>query len=214
MIKSLQEARLADGLPRVLKDQPLVQALSEALGKTHEMTMRFADESQIFTELDTATEPVLDALAANWNIVWYDNAFTLEQKRRVVKSAITVRKMVGTAAAVKIQLNAIWPGTTVQEWFEYGGEPGCFRVESQAQKLAEEPEQFLAALNAVKRFSAQFDGISVRHSVPMVLRAGFGLRVRRKITIECEIPEGMNVTYLTNEAGATLTNERGENLTI
>lgn len=214
MIKSLKEARLLDGLPRVLKKEPWVQALSVALGMTHEMTMRFADESQVFTGLDTVPETVLDAVAANWNITWYDTGYSIEQKRRVVKTAISVRKMIGTAEAVKLQLNAVWPGTQVREWFEYGGEPGRFRVETESQEISEEPERFLAALNAAKRFSAQLEGITVKRNHSLKIRTGFVVRVRRKITIECEIPPELGVTYLTDETGNVLINELGDTLVV
>ena len=50
MIKSLKDARIVDGLPRILAKQPWVRALSEAMGVVHEMTMAFADHSQIYTD--------------------------------------------------------------------------------------------------------------------------------------------------------------------
>ena len=68
MIKSLREARIVDGVPRIVAGQEWVQALSEALGELHEKTMDFADASQIYTALDTVSETVLDILAVNWKI--------------------------------------------------------------------------------------------------------------------------------------------------
>ena len=63
MIKDLRDARLVDAVPRVVAGQDWVRALSEAVGVLHERTLRYIDDSQIYTSLDTATEPVLDALA-------------------------------------------------------------------------------------------------------------------------------------------------------
>ena len=77
MIKSLREARIVDGVPRIVAGQEWVQALSEALGVLHEKTLDFADASQIYTALDTAPEDVLDALAVNWKIDWYDTDYTV-----------------------------------------------------------------------------------------------------------------------------------------
>ena len=56
MIKSLREARIVDGVPRIVAGQDWVQALSAALGVLHEKTLGFADASQIYTALDTAPE--------------------------------------------------------------------------------------------------------------------------------------------------------------
>lgn len=213
MIKSLKDAAMADGLPRVLRQQPWVMALSAALGQLHRKTMEFADDSQVFTGLDTVPEAVLDAVAESWNIAWYSDGYSIGQKRRIVKSAITVRRMIGTAEAVKMQLNALWPGTRVKEWFEYGGEPGTFRVETENPELLEEPERFLAALDAVKRFSAQLDTLNMRRRTELKLRTGFLVRTIRKITVDCEIPE-LETVYLTDELGNTLVNERDDALTV
>ena len=128
MIKSLRQARITDGLPRVLARQEWVIALSEALGLALGKTLDYTDESQIYTRLDTAPEAVLDVLAVDWKIDWYDTELTVEQKRRIVKTALTVRRLMGTAAAVKLQVHAIYPEATVTEWFQYDGRPGCFRV--------------------------------------------------------------------------------------
>ena len=76
MIKSLRQARITDGLPRVLARQEWVIALSEALGLALGKTLDYTDESQIYTRLDTAPETVLDVLAVDWKIDWYDTELT------------------------------------------------------------------------------------------------------------------------------------------
>ena len=117
MIKSLRQARITDGLPRVLARQEWVIALSEALGLALGKTLDYTDESQIYTRLDTAPETVLDVLAVDWKIDWYDTELTVEQKRRIVKTALTVRRLMGTAAAVKLQVHAIYPEATGRGYF-------------------------------------------------------------------------------------------------
>ena len=65
MIKSLRDARMTDGLPRIVARQDWVQAFAEALGAVHGLTMDYAQNSQIYTAIDTTPEVVLDALAVN-----------------------------------------------------------------------------------------------------------------------------------------------------
>ena len=59
MIKDLRDARLVDAVPRVVAGQDWVRALSEAVGVLHERTLRYIDDSQIYTSLDTAQNPCL-----------------------------------------------------------------------------------------------------------------------------------------------------------
>lgn len=174
MIKDLRDARLVDAVPRVVAGQDWVRALSEAVGVLHERTLRYIDDSQIYTSLDTATEPVLDALAINWKVDWYDTGYSVEQKRRIIKTALTVRRLMGTVGAVKLQADAIYPGTMLEEWFEYGGQPGTFRLYINVTDTTEEhpaiiysPAEMERRLITAKRWSAHIESLSymVRHTL-------------------------------------------------
>ena len=166
MIKSLKDAEIRDGLPRIVGEQPWVRALSMAAAAMHRKTMAYIDGSQIYTAIDTVGEAVLDALAVNWKIEWYDTDYDIEQKRRIVKTALTIRRTMGTVAAVKAQADAIYPGSALEEWFEYGGDPGKFRLRVNIMTV-EEQEKFAAMslreierrLAAAKRFSAHLEEV-------------------------------------------------------
>ena len=166
MIKSLRQARITDGLPRVLARQEWVIALSEALGLALGKTLDYTDESQIYTRLDTAPETVLDVLAVDWKIDWYDTGYDIEQKRRIVKTALNIRRTMGTAGAARTQADAIYPGTKLEEWFEYGGTHGKFRlrvnittVEERQKFAAMTIEEIERRLAAAKRFSAHLEEV-------------------------------------------------------
>lgn len=133
----------------------------------HERTLRYIDDSQIYTSLDTATEPVLDALAINWKVDWYDTGYSVEQKRRIIKTALTVRRLMGTVGAVKLQADAIYPGTMLEEWFEYGGQPGTFRLYINVTDTTEEhpaiiysPAEMERRLITAKRWSAHLESLA------------------------------------------------------
>lgn len=166
MIKSLRDAQIVDGLPRILREQAWVKALSLAAAELHRKTMDYIDGSQIYTAIDLVAEEVLDALAVNWKIDWYDTDYDIEQKRRIVKTALNIRRTMGTVGAAREQVNAIYPGTTLEEWFEYGGEPGYFRLRVNIVTV-EEQEKFAMMshaeierrLAAAKRFSAHLEEV-------------------------------------------------------
>lgn len=128
MIKSLTDAHVADALPRIVASQDWVAALSEAVNLMHRRTMQYINDSQIYTDIGNASEEVLDALAVNWKIDWYDTGYAIEQKRRIIQTALTVQRLMGTVSAVKLQIDAILPETELEEWFDYGGDPGTFRL--------------------------------------------------------------------------------------
>ena len=151
MIKGLKDAQITDGLPRVLAEQPWVRALSLAMLELHRKTMDYIDASQVYTAIDTVAEEVLDALAVNW---------------KIVKTALNIRRTMGTAGAARTQADAIYPGTKLEEWFEYGGTHGKFRlrvnittVEERQKFAAMTIEEIERRLAAAKRFSAHLEEV-------------------------------------------------------
>ena len=109
---------------------------------------------------------MLDALAVNWKIDWYDTGYDIDRKRRIVKTALTIRRTMGTVGAVRAQADAIYPGSTLEEWFEYGGTHGRFRLLVNIVTV-EEREEFEAMslreierrLAAAKRFSSHLEEV-------------------------------------------------------
>ena len=184
MIKSLLDAELRDGVPRVLQKQPWVEALSRAVLDLHRQTMGFIDGSQIYTAIDTVSEAVLDALAVSWKIDWYDPEYDLEQKRRIVQTALTIRRTMGTAAAVKAQADAIYPGS--------GGEPGYFRLRVNIMTV-EEQEKFAAMsmaeverrLAAAKRFSSHLEEVEYYDAGGTATGWGFAAYTGMELTESC-----------------------------
>lgn len=192
MIKSLLDAQIADGLPRIVREQPWVKALSMAVAELHRKTMAYIDGSQIYTAIDTVDEAVLDVLAVNWKIDWYDTDYDIEQKRRIVKTALNIRRTMGTVAAVKAQADAIYPGSTLEEWFEYGGDPGKFRLRVNIMTV-EEQEKFAAMtmaeverrLAAAKRFSAHLEEVEYYDAGGTAIAYGMAAYVGAEFVESC-----------------------------
>lgn len=213
MIKSLRQARITDGLPRVLARQEWVIALSEALGLALGKTLDYTDESQIYTRLDTAPETVLDVLAVDWKIDWYDTELTVEQKRRIVKTALTVRRLMGTAAAVKLQVHAIYPEATVTEWFQYDGKPGCFRVSLPLPKegiTAAEYRRLKTGILTTKNERSHLDVIDIQHECEAVVITGGCCSMSQIIEVWPELVSELEVTGERLTGGAVSMSQTAE----
>lgn len=213
MIKSLRQARITDGLPRVLARQEWVIALSEALGLALGKTLDYTDESQIYTRLDTAPEAVLDVLAVDWKIDWYDTELTVEQKRRIVKTALTVRRLMGTAAAVKLQVHAIYPEATVTEWFQYDGRPGCFRVSLPLPKegiTAAEYRRLKTGILTTKNERSHLDVIDIQHECEAVVITGGCCSMSQIIEVWPELVSELEVTSERLTGGAASMSQTAE----
>ena len=115
-------------LPSVLAEDEELSALARTAAEQFYALIRNAESASVLIDIDNLPEAVLDILARDFRVDWYDSNASMEQKRRLIKTALDVHRHKGTKAAVETAVSAIVPGATVQEWFEYGGNPFCFRL--------------------------------------------------------------------------------------
>lgn len=168
MIK-LTDAKLTDGLPRIVASQTWVQVISAVYDVLRKRTRGFY-ETAAFPDVENCTEEMLDLLAVFLKIEWYDSHADLETKRRLVSTAVSIRRYAGTAKAVIDQASVIYPNSEVQEWFEYDGTPGLWRLNV---NITNTPTTFYTIsemenlLGYTKRCSAHLEriGYMIRRSI-------------------------------------------------
>ena len=128
MSNTISEDMLLYSAPDVLKSDegmnPLVQVLAKKLSKLSADSLA----PIIYAKIDQLSEGLLDMLANDFKVDWYDYNWDLETKRRSIADAFNVHRHLGTAGAVKSAIQDIWPLSYVREWFEYGGEPYHYRI--------------------------------------------------------------------------------------
>jgi len=73
-------------------------------------------------------EKLLDLLAWQFHIEGYEQAKTLQEKRNLIKRAIELHRYKGTPYAIKKVFRALNLDATLQEWFDYHGDPYKFKV--------------------------------------------------------------------------------------
>ncbi len=115
-------------LPPPLKDDPEINALGRAIAEQLQVTARQIRQNIIYARIDELDEQTLDILAYDLHVDWYDYSYPIEVKRRTIKDSVKIHRRLGTKYAVETALGAVFPGTRVEEWFEYGGDPYTFRV--------------------------------------------------------------------------------------
>ena len=127
MIK-LHEVGLVEGLPPDVAKEPWVQILDAVFRERRKKELEAAERLKIYTDIDRADEAVLDILAVQFRVDWYDTSYPIETKRRIIKTALEVRRYCGTEWAVQKALASIYPNVKISEWYDYGGRPGYWRM--------------------------------------------------------------------------------------
>ena len=138
-------------------------ALAEALSELLAARPAEIERLRIYPAIDTLEEPLLDILARDFKVDWWDPEYSLEEKRRTLKDSWRVHRLLGTRAAVETAISAIYPHTQVLEWFEYGGEPYHFRLDINITNDSidsEKQRRVLERLNYYKSLRSHNDGVT------------------------------------------------------
>ena len=115
-------------LPPTLKNDPEMNALGRVIAEQLQITARQIRQNIIYARIDELDEQTLDILAYDLHVDWYDHSYPIQVKRQTIKDSVKIHRRLGTKYAVETALGAVFPGTRVEEWFEYNGDPYTFRV--------------------------------------------------------------------------------------
>lgn len=195
-------------LPQFMRDDAAVQGLAAGIDKIVPQLAASLAVLSTWDHIEELGEEELDALAWELNILWYDQGADIEAKRAIILNSDQVYQHLGTKWAVENVVQSYFQAAHIEEWFEYNGQPGHFKIYSKYFDVTGERLQaFIHLLDKVKRASAKLDSITVQISAEHRLYTGFSVRTGRHLTVGCEIPAELDVTYLTDEDGYLLTDE-------
>lgn len=126
MARRLGSTPFRELLPDSLSGDPSIRAAAAALDTVLDATTRAIPGVLLYARLP---EPVLDLLAWQLHVEGYETAVDLAAKRQLIAGSLLLHRRRGTPWAVRTALEAaLHVPATVQQWFEYGGEPYFFRV--------------------------------------------------------------------------------------
>lgn len=152
-------------LPMFMRKDEANRSLSDSVSSiTRELSNRIRLLS-VWNQINDMSSAELDELAWELNITWYNPNASVDIKRQIVKDSDLVYSKMGTKWAVERVANTYFGESRVKEWFEYGGMPFCFRIETANQKIQSTlANEFMRMLNIIKRASSHLDTIEVSAS--------------------------------------------------
>lgn len=130
----------------------IVQAISGRLAQLGEQ----AELVLILPRLKKLPEEIVDELAWQYHVDFYDVTAGLTKKRELVRKAIARHRYKGTPAAVEEVCSAAFDSAEVLEWYDYGGEPYHFRVRMVQESIPDEAvmAEMVKAVNSAKTSGA------------------------------------------------------------
>ena len=130
MAKQLDSLSLLDILPGSISGDFNVQALARALDPELQAVAKDISNVLIYSRIDSLPESVIDLLAWQWHVDFYDPSLPLEVKRNLVRASIPWHHIKGTPAAVERMVTTVFGHSSITEWFEHEPkrQPYTFRL--------------------------------------------------------------------------------------
>lgn len=169
--RDIYTVNFADYLPGALKQDPKIRAIAEAVTKEALTVSGEIENVLIYSRIDELPEALIDILAYDMHVDWYDYSFPLKVKRDILKSSVKVHKKMGTKYAVEKALGALYPQSEVEEWYQYEGEPHHFHIvcDVTENRVTASFQEIINAVMMYKRLSSHLDEV--------VYQASVGIRV-------------------------------------
>ena len=184
MVKDIYGISLRNIIPPSIADDPQVQAIIDALDPELQSVSFDTREALIYSRIDELPEDVVDSLAWQLHVDFYELGLALEAKRGLVKTSILVHMRKGTKWAVQELCDTVFGETTVQAWFEYEGLPYHFRVLTEANLPTTEAwKKFFYALEVTKSVRDWLDAIQIHRKTSTTLYYGHGMIVQGSIAL-------------------------------
>lgn len=159
----LKNINLLEMQSRYMQGDTTTRALCAALTPILRELGSKTEEVLLYPRIEQLSGAVLDILAWGFHVDAYDSLADDVEKRRMIKNSLLIHKFKGTAFSVrKIVEGVFGDAGTIQEWFQYSGDPYHFRVDVYCQSrgvTAAEQLRALQLVNAGKNLRSELDGI-------------------------------------------------------
>ena len=190
--RDIYSVNFADYLPETLKRDPKMKALAAAVTEQMLGVSGEIDNVLIYSRIDELPEELIDILAFDMHVDWYDYSYPLAAKRDILKNSVKVHKKMGTKYAVETALGNVYGKVGISEWFHYGGKPYFFKINIDTSLKGFSENDYLDIVEKVifyKTLPSHCDGIYIRidsSSAAMGIEAGGSigmvLKVKAKTT--------------------------------
>lgn len=175
---------IADNLPESLNRENLQQVAQLIDIKMHELNM-LSELVSIYPRIDELSSALIDALAIQFHVDFYDTTLPLDKRRSLVKNSVRWHMRKGTKGVVQELVQTVFDSGVVKEWFGYEGEPYHFRVDllSAPEITPENLDLIVKVVNTVKNVRSWLDGIGFTRSAKGIAYYGAAVHCHKKYSI-------------------------------
>lgn len=207
-MRDIYTADMVSTLPECLMYDDRIVAIAQVIAEQLRKTAGLIKCVLIYSRIDELDEDLVDVLAYDLHVDWYDPDASLEIKRELVKNSIKVHIRLGTPWAVMNVINEYFGYGEMREWWEYGGEPHHFKILSTNPRItSDELDRFMNILNIVKRASSWLDDILITLTGESHVYVGMAIGISTDMAFNMTQYQGRDVVeYVNGKKGHVVLN--------
>ena len=143
------------------------KCMSYAVWKSMQLILKYSERIAFFRDIDQLPNEILDYLAVEWRLPYYDSELDISIKRKLMKRGFAWCMESGTVGAVEEMITMVFGEGKVTEWMDYDGNPGMFRILTNAILTEEIDTTFTLMLRKVKNVRSHIEVIEIHREVQM-----------------------------------------------
>ncbi len=141
--------------------------LSYAVYMAMQDIKKYTERLFLSGNIENLPEEILDYLAIEKNLPYYDSDFPIEKKRELLSNGYKWNMMAGTVGGIESLIQILFGTGKIQEWFDFSdGEriPGQFDININSENVTEESyEKFSRILRNAKNVSRHLRQVRVNY---------------------------------------------------
>lgn len=163
----LENLKLSDIMPPNLLKDPFVKAMCDALDVQLNKLVENNKKLSIYANIDNLPEEIINFLAWQFHVDFFDESWTLKQKRDAVKNSIKWHRYKGSIGVLEDYISTIFGNARVSEWFDYDGEPYHFKIDMITGEIPsiEALNKILKAIYTIKNTRSWCDGLGFLRAI-------------------------------------------------
>ena len=160
-------------LPDSLKYDPKILTLSKIMSDELLKVSNEINNVVIYARIDYLPENILDIIAYDLKVDWYDYSWPIDVKRATIKDSVKIHKRLGTPYAVNTAIGNLHPNSEIEEWFDYEGKPHRFRIvlDTTNSRLNIDIDQILKAVKYYKRKTSIMEEVIFQCSINCIAKS-------------------------------------------
>lgn len=175
---------LQQSLPNIMKRDADTLLITRSIDERMKSINQGMSKINLLARPDSWTAEETAELAWQFNTGFYDPTLPIEQLRALVQNTLRWHRKKGTNSAVEEIITTLFESGRVEDWYQYGGSPGHFRVITDNPAITtDQALEFIRAIDSVKRLTAKLDEVIIEQYENMNIYFGHPMHTGEVITI-------------------------------